>query len=316
MDMKLRSRRPVQWSGRVTLMAVAAMLGITMLGGDAAMRAQSQDALGHGYSRPARSPHSSRSEVIAPHGMVAASQPLAAQVGIDILKGGRERDRRRGGGQRRSRAGRAAHERGRRRSVRHPLGRRDRAAPRPERHRPRAVPDQPRDAGQAGLYADAGQGAADVDGPGRGRRLARAAGAVRDAGARRRAGAGHRLRARRLSGERDHPAAVGRLGPRPGAVARLGGHLPARRAAAARRRGLQEPEPRRHVRGDRARRPRRVLQGRHRPPHRRLQRGERRLLHDGRLRGPLVGLGSSRSAPATAATTSGRSRRTAPASSP
>ncbi|MBD93024.1 MAG: gamma-glutamyltransferase [Acidobacteria bacterium] len=45
-------------------------------------------ALGHGYSRPARSPHGSRSEVIAPYGMVAASHPLAAQVGIDILKAG------------------------------------------------------------------------------------------------------------------------------------------------------------------------------------------------------------------------------------
>ncbi len=87
--MKLRSRRPAVWSGRVTLLAVAAMLGITILGADVAMRAQSQEgALGHGYSRPARSPHSSRSEVIAPHGMVAASQPLAAQVGIDILKAG------------------------------------------------------------------------------------------------------------------------------------------------------------------------------------------------------------------------------------
>ncbi len=42
----------------------------------------------HGYSRPARSPHGSRSEVIAPHGMVAASQPIAAQVGLNILKAG------------------------------------------------------------------------------------------------------------------------------------------------------------------------------------------------------------------------------------
>jgi len=32
--------------------------------------------------------HSSRSEVIATHGMVAASHPLAAQIGIDILKNG------------------------------------------------------------------------------------------------------------------------------------------------------------------------------------------------------------------------------------
>ena len=85
---KLRTRRPVGTSARVTLMAVAAAVGITMLGAGAALRAQSQDALGHGYSRPARSPHGSRSEVVAPHGMVAASQPLAAQVGIDILKAG------------------------------------------------------------------------------------------------------------------------------------------------------------------------------------------------------------------------------------
>ena len=59
-----------------------------MIGTDAAVHAQSDETLGHGYSRPARSPHGSRSEVIAPHGMVAASQPLAAQVGLDILKAG------------------------------------------------------------------------------------------------------------------------------------------------------------------------------------------------------------------------------------
>ena len=44
--------------------------------------------MGFGYGRPARSVRGSRSEVIAPHGIVAASQPLAAQVGIDILKSG------------------------------------------------------------------------------------------------------------------------------------------------------------------------------------------------------------------------------------
>ena len=43
---------------------------------------------GSGYDRPAHTPKGSRSEVIAPHGMVAASQPLATQVGIDILKAG------------------------------------------------------------------------------------------------------------------------------------------------------------------------------------------------------------------------------------
>lgn len=86
--MKLRSRRPMIRRGRGTLTVMAAMLGVTMLGAGAAPPAQAQDALGHGYSRPARSPHGSRSEVVAPHGMVAASQPLAAQVGLDVLKAG------------------------------------------------------------------------------------------------------------------------------------------------------------------------------------------------------------------------------------
>ncbi|SVA13293.1 uncharacterized protein METZ01_LOCUS66147 [marine metagenome] len=73
------------------LFAIAGFLSATVFIG-ALVRGQDRsadaDALGHGYSRPARSPHGSRSEVIAPHGMVAASHPLAAQVGIDILKAG------------------------------------------------------------------------------------------------------------------------------------------------------------------------------------------------------------------------------------
>ena len=51
-------------------------------------RGQRSQGLGSGYSRPARSAHGSRSEVIAPYSMVAASQPLAVQIGIDILKAG------------------------------------------------------------------------------------------------------------------------------------------------------------------------------------------------------------------------------------
>ena len=35
-----------------------------------------------------RACHASRSEVIAPHGMAATSQPLATQVALDILQGG------------------------------------------------------------------------------------------------------------------------------------------------------------------------------------------------------------------------------------
>ncbi len=41
-----------------------------------------------GYDRVSGRAHASRSEVIAPTGMVATSQPLATQVGLDILKAG------------------------------------------------------------------------------------------------------------------------------------------------------------------------------------------------------------------------------------
>ncbi len=45
-------------------------------------------ARGGGYNRPAKNPHQSRSVVVAKHGIVAASQPLAAEVGLDVLKRG------------------------------------------------------------------------------------------------------------------------------------------------------------------------------------------------------------------------------------
>jgi gamma-glutamyltranspeptidase/glutathione hydrolase len=41
-----------------------------------------------GYDRVTGRPHASRSEVIAPHGMAATSQPLATQVALEILKAG------------------------------------------------------------------------------------------------------------------------------------------------------------------------------------------------------------------------------------
>ncbi len=72
--------------GRQAFVVLVALLSTS--GPGEPLVAQSNAPLSHGYSRPARSPHSSRSETIAPTGMVAASQPLAAQVGIDILKAG------------------------------------------------------------------------------------------------------------------------------------------------------------------------------------------------------------------------------------
>lgn len=41
-----------------------------------------------GFDRPAKNPAQSRSVVIAQHGMVATSQPLASQAGLDVLQSG------------------------------------------------------------------------------------------------------------------------------------------------------------------------------------------------------------------------------------
>ncbi|MFN0195203.1 MAG: gamma-glutamyltransferase [Planctomycetaceae bacterium] len=49
---------------------------------------QSNDLHAGEYDRSGRNPHQSRSVVVAQHGMVATSHPLAAQVGVDILQSG------------------------------------------------------------------------------------------------------------------------------------------------------------------------------------------------------------------------------------
>lgn len=59
-----------------------AVLGLTLIG------AMAVDAAEPGYDRVSGRAHASRSEVIAPHGMAATSQPLATQVALDILKAG------------------------------------------------------------------------------------------------------------------------------------------------------------------------------------------------------------------------------------
>ena len=72
----------------VGLFAIVSAVGLITVADNQIGLAQTEQVPGHGYSRPARSRHGSRSEVIAPHGMVAASHPLAAQVGLEILKAG------------------------------------------------------------------------------------------------------------------------------------------------------------------------------------------------------------------------------------
>lgn len=71
-----------------TILVLTMLLAPFFPGAGANGQSTTAQAMGGGYDRPVRSPKSSRSEVIAPHGIVAASQPLAAQVGIDILKAG------------------------------------------------------------------------------------------------------------------------------------------------------------------------------------------------------------------------------------
>ncbi len=48
----------------------------------------SMTAAAQGFDRPVGEPFASRSEVIAPNGMAATSQPLATQIALDILKKG------------------------------------------------------------------------------------------------------------------------------------------------------------------------------------------------------------------------------------
>ena len=60
-------------------MKLPAALALTLLSATA-MPAQIDRVTGHAFA--------TRSEVIAPHGMVCTSQPLATQIGIDVLKAG------------------------------------------------------------------------------------------------------------------------------------------------------------------------------------------------------------------------------------
>jgi gamma-glutamyltranspeptidase/glutathione hydrolase len=69
-------------------LAVLLALGVSLGAAMTNLETISSRAHGAGYDRPAKNPHQSRSVVMAEHGIVAASQPLAAQAGLDILKRG------------------------------------------------------------------------------------------------------------------------------------------------------------------------------------------------------------------------------------
>jgi len=69
---------------RRTLLTAAALAGGFLM----AQNTIAQPAEAATYDRPAGDPHQSRSVVIARHGMVATSHPLAAQTGLDVLKRG------------------------------------------------------------------------------------------------------------------------------------------------------------------------------------------------------------------------------------
>ncbi len=68
----------------VALATVAMLLAIMFEPMDSAL----PSARAAGYDRPTDNPSQSRSVVVAKHGIVAASVPLAAEVGLDILKRG------------------------------------------------------------------------------------------------------------------------------------------------------------------------------------------------------------------------------------
>src|SRR6185369_14419243 len=82
----MRSMRIGWWYLRRALLLAVGVLGMSV--NLEPLEGQTRRTPGAGYDRPAANPHQSRSVVVAEHGIVATSQPLAAQAGLDILKAG------------------------------------------------------------------------------------------------------------------------------------------------------------------------------------------------------------------------------------
>ena len=61
---------------------------VLILGGSVVMTMEAEHVVAAEYDRPAQYAHQSRSVVVAKHGLVATSHPLAAQTGLDVLKAG------------------------------------------------------------------------------------------------------------------------------------------------------------------------------------------------------------------------------------
>ncbi|HUG18822.1 MAG TPA: gamma-glutamyltransferase, partial [Planctomycetaceae bacterium] len=64
------------------------LAGAAMMSGELVHRSDESQIQAGEYARPGEFPHQSRSVVIAKNGLVATSHPLAAQVGLDVLKSG------------------------------------------------------------------------------------------------------------------------------------------------------------------------------------------------------------------------------------